>query len=87
MVFPQELVFTTHARYAMTERSIQEEWVLRLVSEPELRIRDPNDVEVERLFGRIPERGGRVLRVAVNTQATPWRIVSVFFDRRMRGRL
>ena len=83
----EELIFTAHARYAMAERSIQEEWVVRLVSGPELRVRDPNDTEVERFFGSIPERGGRVLRVAVNTQATPWRVVSVFFDRRMRGRL
>ena len=35
-------------------------------------------------FVRIPERGDRVLRVAVNTRVAPWRVVSVFFDRSMR---
>lgn len=87
MASSEDLEFTAHARFAMVERSIPTEWVVRLVSEPELRISDPNDVDVERFFGRVPEREGRVLRVAVNTQVTPWRIVSVFFDRRMRGRL
>ena len=69
---------------------IHTEWVERVVFEPELRIQDPSDTsdtEVERFFSRIPERGGRVLRVVVNTQVTPWRIVSVFFDRGMRGRI
>ncbi len=32
-------------------------------------------------------KGGRVLRVAVNTSVDPWRVVSVFFDRDMRGEL
>lgn len=63
------------------------EWVERTVEEPDLRTADPNDREVERFFRRIPERDGRVLRVAVNTDVAPWRVVSVFFDRRMRGTL
>ena len=39
-----------------------------------------------RFFRAIPERQGRVLRVAVNTQVAPWRVVSVFFDRGMRAK-
>ena len=35
----------------------------------------------------IPEFGGRVLRVAVNTAIEPNRVVSVFFDRQMKGKL
>jgi hypothetical protein len=35
----------------------------------------------------IPEFGGRVLRVAVNTAVEPNRVVSVFFDRKMKGKL
>ena len=34
-----------------------------------------------------PEFGGRVLRVTVNTAVEPNRVVSVFFDRRMKGKL
>jgi hypothetical protein len=32
----------------------------------------------------IPEHGGRFLRVVVNQTVTPSRIVTVFFDRRLR---
>jgi len=48
---------------------------------------DPHDAAVERRFRRIPEFGDRVLRVAVNTTVDPLRVVSVFFDRRMKGKL
>ena len=79
------LEYTRHAAHAMTERAIPNDWVEAVVAEPSLRTPDPNDPEVERFFRRIPEHGDRVLRVAVNTRATPWRVVSVFFDRNMRG--
>ncbi|MYB25567.1 MAG: hypothetical protein F4X37_10780 [Acidimicrobiia bacterium] len=49
--------------------------------------RDPCDAEVERFYRTIPERGGRVLRVLVNVTADPWRVVTAFFDRSMRGEL
>ena len=83
----QELVYSWHALYVMAERDIYPEWVDLIVREPALRIVDRNDPEIERFYGAIPERAHRVLRVAVNTQVAPWRVVSVFFDRRMRGRL
>ena len=81
------LSYSFHARVAMSERVIPAEWIERIVSEPELRIDDPNDPELERFFARVPERDGRVLRVVVNTRVMPWKVVSVFFDRRMRRRL
>ena len=79
------LEYTKHAAHAMAERAIPNDWVETAVAEPSLRTTDPNDPEVERFFRRIPEHGDRVLRVAVNTRVTPWRVVSVFFDRSMRG--
>ncbi len=48
---------------------------------------DPKDATVERRFRRIPEYGGRVLRVAVTTAIEANRVVSVFFDRQMKGKL
>jgi len=42
---------------------------------------------VERRFRRIPEFGSKVLRVAVKTEVEPNRILSVFFDRNMKGKL
>lgn len=82
-----QLAYTLHARQAMAERGIPSEWVERAVASPERRTRDPFDETVERFFLRVPERGSRVLRVAVNTDSDPWRVVSTFFDRSMRGEL
>ena len=80
-----KLEYTKHALHGMAEHSISIEWVEFVVGEPELRMSDPNDSEVERFYRRIPEHGNRVLRVAVNTNVAPWRVVTVFFDRSMRG--
>lgn len=82
-----QLRFSRHARHVMRERGIPVEWVERVVASVELRVPDPGDSDVERFYGRVPERGDRVLRVAVNTSASPWQVVSVFFDRSMRGEL
>jgi hypothetical protein len=79
--------FTIHARRALAEREIPVEWVERTLEAPELTVPDPNDSTLERCFLRIPEFGGRVLRVAVNRTVEPNRVVSVFFDRKMKGEL
>ena len=79
------LTYTLHALDVMERRGIRLEWVERAVAAPEQRTRDPYDGAVERFFSRVPERGGRVLRVAVNTESDLWRVVTVFFDRSMRG--
>ena len=78
---------TKHARKVLAEREIPMEWVERTLTAPELSSPDPDDSMVERRFRRIPEFGGRVLRVAVNTTVEPERVVSVFFDRQMKGKL
>ena len=80
-----DLRYTIHALTVMDEREILPEWVERVVEFPSLRLPDPNDPEVERFFGRIPESGNRVLRVAVNTGTNPWLVVTVFFDRNAGG--
>lgn len=82
-----ELIFTVHARQVMAEREIPVDWVQRTVGAPALRSRDPYDEEVDRFYLPIVERGDRVLRVAVNVTSDPWRVVTVFFDRSMRGEL
>jgi len=78
---------TKHALKALEEREIQIEWMELTLASPELVLPDPMDASVERRFRRIPEFGNRVLRVAVNTTVEPNRVVSVFFDRTMKGKL
>jgi hypothetical protein len=78
---------TKHAQKVMEEREIRAEWLEQTVNAPELVLPDPEDATVERYFRRIPEFGNRVLRVAVNAVVEPNRVVSVFFDRKMKGKL
>ena len=78
---------TQHAANALAERGIEAEWMERTLNAPELTLPDAQDTALERRFRRIPEFGGRVLRVVVNRAVEPNRVVSVFFDRQMKGRL
>ena len=78
---------TKHAQKVSEEREIPFEWMERTMSAPELVLPEPDDATIERRFRRIPEFGGRVLRVAVNTAVEPNRVVSVCFDRKMKDKL
>lgn len=78
---------TEHARTVLRERAIPVEWLERTLSGPELKQPDPTDATLERRYRRIPEHGHRVLRVVVNTTVVPERVVSVYFDRAMKGKL
>ena len=84
---PGQLRYTSHALDVMERRGIRPEWVERAVTAPERRIRDPSDWTLERFFRRIIESDGKVLRVVVNTESDPWRVVITFSDRSMRGEL
>lgn len=84
---PPALLYTEHALNAMAEREVSPDWVRRTVAAPDLRAPNPNDPESEFFFRRAKEQGDRVLRVVVNTTAAPWRVITVYFDRSMRGRL
>ena len=78
---------TQHAREVLAERRIRVEWLERALSEPELKQPDPADATLERRYRKIPEHENRVLRVVVNTTVAPERVVSVYFDRTMKGKL
>lgn len=71
---------SAHARDMLAERNIPEEWVWRAVRLPtgEHRGADGNLHYIK----VIDEAGGRFLRVIVNAEAEPQRVVTVFFDRR-----
>ncbi|MYD35685.1 MAG: DUF4258 domain-containing protein [Dehalococcoidia bacterium] len=81
------LEFSHHAVTRMNLRKIPREWVERVIAQPVSRVQDPEDPVVELFLCPIPEFGDRVLLVAVNTRLVPWRVVTVFFDHRMRGQL
>jgi hypothetical protein len=76
-----EFELSKHTKDMLIEREIHEEWVWRAIENPDKRRRGP-DGNLH-FTKRIRERDGRVLRVVVNSDVSPNRIVTVFFDRRL----
>ncbi len=74
--------FSEHAREMLRERNILEAWVERVLEEPE--ITEWKEDGTLHYLRAIEEFGGRYLRVVVNPEAAPQRIVTVFFDRRLK---
>lgn len=70
----------------LNEREIATTWVVRVLVAPERTERDRSDPELMHALGRIAERDGRVFRVVYNSAVKPPRIVTVYFDRRERGK-
>ena len=78
------LVWMKHARDVLLERDLDAAWIEKAARQPEWRRSDPDDPEVERRYMRIPERSGRVLRVACVENDREIRIVTAFLDRNAR---
>ena len=80
-------VLTAHAVAALSERGIDLAWVERVLRRPERTEADRDDPELRHELGRIQERDNPVLRVVYNQTIRPWRLVTVYFDRRLRKTL
>jgi hypothetical protein len=79
---------TDHARESLRKRPvIQLEWMERVLANPSVVEPDRVDPSLQHRLGRIDEYDARVLRVVVNPSHTPMRVITVYFDRRMRGQL
>lgn len=78
----QNIEFLAHAKDMLVERKISEEWVWRTITSP-----DSQEIGVDHnthYTKAIQEYEGRILRVVVNLNVEPNRIVTVFFDRRLK---
>ena len=82
-----DYILSAHAITVLAEREILEMWVARVLTNPERTELDAADPLLRHALGRIPERGDRVLRVVYNETIHPWRVVTAYFDRAMRGKL
>jgi hypothetical protein len=80
-------VLSAHAKAVMAERSINLEWVERVLAKPETIEADKEHHDLRHALGRIEEHQNRVLRVVYNWTAEPVRVVTAYFDRAMRYRL
>jgi hypothetical protein len=77
--------YTKHAEAMVVERAIDRSWVEQTIREPEALETDPTRPQAMSAFRRIPERGGRFLRVVYVQGVDKVRIVTAFFDRRHRS--
>ena len=77
-----EYEFSEHAYDMLRERNIQEDWAKLAIEEPERK--EPKDDGTVHYIRAIEQYEGRFLRVVVNPDVSPQRIVTVFFDRRIR---
>lgn len=82
-----EVRWSTHALDAADRRGVQQEWALRTIEAPEEAQPDPGHRTWMRAFRRIPEFGGRVLRVVYEEQHGAIVIVTVVWDRNAGRRM
>ena len=81
--FPYRL--TTHARVSLGRRRIRLAWGQRAIEQPERTERDCEDPALRHALLPIPEHENRVLRVVYHDTTRPFRVVTCYFDRRMKG--
>ena len=81
------LDLTQHARDAITKRKIEIRWVEHVLTNPMRVEGDAHDRALEHRLATITEFGSRVLRVVVNRTVSPVKIVTLYFDRRLKGKL
>ena len=75
------LILTQHARDNMALYSLDPAWIEATIARPQHVDRDPDDAALIRAWRRIPERGGRALRVVYRPAAADMVVVTAFFDR------
>ncbi len=82
-----EYALSQHATDVMRERRIDPTWITETLTEPMHTEPDADDPQLMHALRRIDAFGSRVLRVIFNTNRVPVLVVTVFFDRGMRGKL
>ena len=78
---------TQHAEDVLIKRRIPMEWLERVLTSPQRIEPDAAEPDLEHRLAEIFEHENRVLRVIINPYLNPIRVVTLFFDRKMRGKL
>ena len=82
-----DFTLSKHAEDAIREREIRLEWVVETMTQPTATETDPDDPELRHALRPIADFGHRVLRVVFNETRNPSHVVTVYFDRTMKGKL
>lgn len=77
-----EFEYSKHALEMAREREINQDWVESTLRNP-IRVERKND-GTKHYIKPIEEFGSRYLRVIINCNVTPHRIVTFYLDRRLR---
>jgi hypothetical protein len=71
---------TSHAREMLIERNIPEEWIWRVLQNPDkTKLGEDGN---RHYFKSIREQNGKILHVVINPNMHPNRVITLFFDRR-----
>jgi hypothetical protein len=82
-----KFILSAHAETVIAERGIDLQWIDRVLANPERTEKSRNDPAVRYALGQIPEHDNRVLRVVYNGSVEPVRVITVYFDRTLKGTL
>lgn len=82
----KDYLLTRHAIDVIRERKIKLEWIESVLKNPARVDRHKDDPMLMHALGYIPDNDNRVLRVVYNTNR-PWKVVTAYFDRKMRNKL
>ncbi|MGH8528553.1 MAG: DUF4258 domain-containing protein [Nevskiales bacterium] len=78
---------TAHAQAVIQERGIKPAWLEQVLNTPTRVEPDKADPDLKHHLGAIAEYDDRVLRVVADIRVRPARVVTVYFDRAMKGKL
>lgn len=82
-----EYTLSKHAEDVIREREIRHEWIAETMTAPVATAPDPGDPTLVHALRPIAEFDGRVLRVIFNQTRNPAHVITVYFDRTMKGKL
>ena len=79
-----EYIFSKHATEMIKERNLSEGWIWRVLNESENTFTgEDGNLHFSKA---IAEKENRILHVVVNPTVSPNRVVTAFFDRRLRSK-
>lgn len=82
-----QYTLSRHAQVRLAERKIALIWLERVLVSPQGTEPDPDDPALEHRLAAIPECGDRVLRVVCDPRQNPLKVITVHFDRSLKGKL
>ena len=76
------VIYTEHLQEMLQERDIAEKWIEETMSSPDHILENKDGTS--HYIKQIVEYDSRWLRVIINKRSLPHRVVTAFFDRRLR---